>query len=373
MTEDVYQRLARHLDELPAGFPATESGVELRILRRLFSLEEAELALHLNLLAEPVGVVAHRAGLEQEEARDRLYEMSRKGLIYRLYKGEEPQYMAAQFVIGIWEFHVNDLDPELVRDVNEYLPHLMDHKAWKKAPQLRTIPVHVDVPVSHDILPHEEAAALVQDRRRYAVAPCICRKEHRLVGEGCDAPMETCLVFDRAADYYLENGIGREIDLEETLRILRQAEEAGLVLQPSGYKQISNICCCCGDCCQVLLAFKRHPEPANLVSSPFIVAHQPELCSLCGTCVDRCQMDALALSEEGLEVELLKCIGCGLCVTTCPDEALTLERKPEDQQPKVPASQARAYLKLARERGKMGVGDVTMMALRSARDRFSSR
>ncbi|MGM0670463.1 MAG: 4Fe-4S binding protein, partial [Gemmatimonadota bacterium] len=210
---------------------------------------------------------------------------------------------------------------------------------------------------------------------RYAVAPCICRKEHQLVGEGCDRPLETCLVFDRAADYYMENGIGREIDLDETLRILRQADEAGLVLQPSGAQKISNICCCCGDCCQVLLAFKRHPEPASLVSSPFLVAYEPDLCSLCGTCVDRCQMSALDLAEEDDEVsvDLTKCIGCGLCVTTCPDGALTLERKPPDQQPRVPVSQARAYLKLARERGKMGMGDVTLMALRSARDRFSSR
>ncbi len=375
MTEGVFHRLARHLDGLPGGFPATGSGVELRILRRLFTPDEAELALHLTLLAEPVRVVAHRAGLEPPEAAKRLYDMSRKGLIYRLHKGDEPHYMAAQYVIGIWEFHVNDLDPELIRDMNEYLPHLMQPETWRRAPQLRTIPVHAEVPVARDILPHEEAAALVKDRRRYAVAPCICRKEHRMVGEGCDRPLESCLVFDRAADYYVENGLGREIDEEETLRILRQADQAGLVLQPSGYQKISNICCCCGDCCQVLLAFKRHPDPASLVSSPFRVAYDPELCNGCGSCVDRCQMDAITLAGngEGVAVELKRCIGCGLCVTTCPEEALTLVRKPAADQPEVPASQARAYLSLARERGKLGVGEVTLMALRSAKDRLLSR
>ncbi len=34
---DVYVQLARHLNRLPAGFPATASGVEIRILKRLFS------------------------------------------------------------------------------------------------------------------------------------------------------------------------------------------------------------------------------------------------------------------------------------------------------------------------------------------------
>jgi hypothetical protein len=37
MAIDVYEKLAMHLDDLPAGFPRTESGVEIRILRRLFT------------------------------------------------------------------------------------------------------------------------------------------------------------------------------------------------------------------------------------------------------------------------------------------------------------------------------------------------
>ena len=31
MSEDVYRRLAQTLDAIPNGFPATESGVELRL------------------------------------------------------------------------------------------------------------------------------------------------------------------------------------------------------------------------------------------------------------------------------------------------------------------------------------------------------
>ncbi|MBN1814850.1 MAG: 4Fe-4S ferredoxin, partial [Anaerolineae bacterium] len=81
---DVYQKLARHLDDLPGGFPPTESGVELHILRRLFTSEEAELALHLTLLPEEPRVIARRAKLTTEEATRRLEEMARKGLILRL-------------------------------------------------------------------------------------------------------------------------------------------------------------------------------------------------------------------------------------------------------------------------------------------------
>ena len=59
---DVYQQLAQHLDRLPAGYPATEDGVELRILQRLFSAEEAEIALGLTMMPEPAASIAERLG-----------------------------------------------------------------------------------------------------------------------------------------------------------------------------------------------------------------------------------------------------------------------------------------------------------------------
>ena len=64
---DTFQQLARHLDNLPAGFPATESGVELRILKRLFTAEEAEIAVNLTLVPEPASAVAQQLGRDEAE------------------------------------------------------------------------------------------------------------------------------------------------------------------------------------------------------------------------------------------------------------------------------------------------------------------
>ncbi|MGQ9794960.1 hypothetical protein [Desulfosoma sp.] len=119
---NAYERLARHLDRLPAGFPRTESGVELKILQKLFTPQEAQLAVLLSLKPESVEDIAERAQMPPEELALRLEEMARKGLIFRLRKGSEARYMAAQFVIGIWEYHVNALDEELIALVNEYIP-----------------------------------------------------------------------------------------------------------------------------------------------------------------------------------------------------------------------------------------------------------
>jgi len=38
-TQDLYRNLQIHLDQFPIGFPATKSGVELRILKYLFNDE----------------------------------------------------------------------------------------------------------------------------------------------------------------------------------------------------------------------------------------------------------------------------------------------------------------------------------------------
>ena len=108
MGTDVYEKLAKHLDDLPAGFPKTESGVEMRILRRLFTHEDAELALHLTVIPEEPRVIARRARIAVEEAVRRLEAMEQKGLILGIRrKGEPPLYMAQQFVVGFWEAQVN--------------------------------------------------------------------------------------------------------------------------------------------------------------------------------------------------------------------------------------------------------------------------
>jgi len=370
MEQDIYRKLAKHLDNLPGGFPPTDTGVELRILRRLFAPEEAELALHLTLIAEEPSVIARRAKIDPEEAARRLEEMAKKGLIYRIAPPGRPmRYMALQYVIGIWEFHVNDLDVELIRDMKEYFPTLFD-KSWKKGPQLRTIPVGQSITTELEVLSYERAEELVRGQRKFLVAPCICRREHKMVGEGCEKPMETCLLFGTGADYYERNGLGRVIDKEEALEILKKADEAGLVLQPSNARKIVNICCCCGCCCQVLKNLKRYPKPASLVSTPFVATADTDTCEGCGTCVERCQMEALRLEDDCVVLDPDRCIGCGLCVSTCPTESLTLERRPEPDQAEVPRNMMETYIKLGRERGKLGAVNMAQMQIKSKVDRL---
>lgn len=370
---DVYERLAQFLDTLPAGYPKTEDGREVDLLRRLFSPEEAELAQHLTLIAEPPRVIARRVERTEEEVAEQLESMARKGLIYSIHPSDgPPEYMATQYAVGVFEFQVGRLDREIAEETHAYMS-VVPTSFWKQMPQLRTIPVGESIPVESTVMIYEQAENLIRSQEKIRVNPCICRKEKRLLGEGCDKPLETCLVFGNGVDYFERLGVGREIDQEEALSILARAEEAGLVLQPSNTQKASFICCCCGDCCGVLNIAKRHPRPAEILVSPFRAMVDEALCSACGDCEFRCQMEAIGVDNGYAVVNLDRCIGCGLCVTTCPDEAVSLVRKPETEQFPVPRNTTEQYINTLRSRGLVSTGDLIRWQVRSKVDRLLTR
>jgi len=352
MTDDVYHNLAKHLDNLPSGFPSTENGVEIRILKRLFSAEEAGIAVGLKMRQEPASTIARRLGMDEEKIVPVLENMSRKGLVFRKRKKDQFFYMAAQFVIGIWEYHVNSLDEGLIRDFNEYIPYLVKN-GWvkQKTQQLRVVPINLSVTAETNVMPYEQAEEMVRKQSKIVVAPCICRREHNMVGKGCDRPEEVCLVFSTAAFYYEENGLGRPVTQEEALELLKKGIEAGLVIQPSNAKKAANICMCCGCCCQILKNIKLLPEPAKLVHTNYYAQVQVDNCTGCSTCVQRCPMDAVMVDGTA-QVDLNRCIGCGLCVPTCDVDAIRVKRKDKDEQYEPPDTFVHTYVRIAMERKK---------------------
>jgi ferredoxin len=348
---DVYEKLAQHLDSLPTGYPRTESGVELRILKRLFSPEEADIATTLTMMPEPVAGIAARVGIDEAQLADALEEMAQKGLIFRISKKDNTLYSAAQFVIGIWEYHVNSLDEDLIRDVNEYMPDLMKNSWLKtKTKQLRVVPVAQSVSAEMAVMHFEAAEEIINKQSKIVVTNCICRKEQTMIGKGCDKPMEVCLSFGAGAYYYEKNGLGREIDKTEALDLVRKGVEAGLVLQPGNQQKTMNICMCCGCCCGVLKNLKKMDKPAQMVHTNYYAVVDEAACIGCEACVERCQMDAIAVDEIA-GVDLDRCIGCGLCVTDCPTDAMLLRQKEEKDHYIPPKNVFETYMNIAQERG----------------------
>ena len=218
------------------------------------------------------------------------------------------------------------------------------------------------------------STTILGSHQTFAVANCICRQEKRIIGHDCGKPLETCLAFDGGADYFVRTA-ARALHHPRGSRgaSLTEPNAAGLVLQPGNDRTSGNLCMCCGCCCGVLRGAKMHPRPVDMLASPFIAVLDEAMCAGCGTCLERCQMDALDLPNGTVIVDLERCIGCGLCVTTCPSEALSLQRKPEAEQPRVPRNVVELNLRLAQARGKLGPGSMIRMVARSAVDRVVSK
>lgn len=354
---DIYTNLAHYLDSLPAAFPPTKDGLELKILKKLFSEEEAALTLHLTLIGEKAAVIAHRAGLSSSTVSLMLEGMVQKGLIDGSYpEGEPPTYTISQFVIGFYEGQVNRLDAEIIDLVEAYAPIYFEQGPWKKLPQVRTIPVNEAVPICSDVLPYMQVEAILRSKQQIAVRNCICRQEREMLGMSCGKPLETCFSFDAGARDTVKTGKGRMISLEEALGILKDAQAAGLVLQPSNSQNPIFMCACCDCCCGVLRHIKEEPNPGALVANPFIAEFDPSLCIECGSCVEICPMAALTTGDNNaILFQTQRCIGCGLCVSLCPSEALQMVPKPKQAQPKIPKNTTLTYLNIAK---KQGIGKV---------------
>jgi Pyruvate/2-oxoacid:ferredoxin oxidoreductase delta subunit len=332
MPEDVYRELRKGIDELSFGFPETDSGIELAILRKLFSEEDAATWLLLKPRLETSEKIAQRTGQSPEVMAEHLHDMAERGLIYRVRRGDRVRYATIGFMHGIWEFQLATMDREFAAMTAKYMNDEAYRAVLTRATSgfMRTIPVQRSLDATRHVAAFEDASRFLREAETIAVAECICRKSEDLVGRGCDKPREVCFMMGAMGQYYLDRGMAREVGVDEAIKILAKAQEAGLVTQPATSQNPGGMCNCCGDCCVVLQALNQHPRPADAVFSNYFAAVDQEICDGCETCLDRCQTTAISMNEdEHSEIDSSRCIGCGLCVITCPTEALSLVPKPE--------------------------------------------
>ncbi|MEN6472885.1 MAG: 4Fe-4S binding protein [Syntrophaceae bacterium] len=341
---DVYERLRHRLDQMATGYPATPSGVELRILRQLFSPRDAELFISLSPELESAAEISGRLGTDQAALAEHLEDMARRGLLFRLRQDGELRYGPIPFIVGIYEFQVNRLTPTLLKDISEYfLAALAPTFHSRSTPHQRSIPIETHILAERPIAPYDDAVAIIASKERIAVAECLCRKAVRMYGKGCRHPLETCLQFDAYAEYYVDNSMARAISTDEAYAILKRNEQEGLVLQTLNSQNVEAMCACCSCCCGMLIALRLFPAPSREVMSNYVCRVDTDLCTGCGVCMRRCPTGALKLVEGRAHFKPERCIGCGLCVKTCPVQAHQLTRKPSAKLYTPPATVAAAF------------------------------
>lgn len=197
---------------------------------------------------------------------------------------------------------------------------------------IRIIPVNQQILAEDTVLSSQSVEEIIDKFDEIAVGHCFCRQRRALLGEPCQtsSPVENCFTFGKSARHTATQGFARMIDKTEALRIMQEAEASGLVhkaFHPNSRtdRPETSICNCCKDCCDTLRSWREGGFPL-INATRYLSVIDTERCSGCGTCVDRCPMDAIHLDGSGKAVrDSASCFGCGVCARFCPEEAIALQ------------------------------------------------
>ncbi|MFH1001029.1 MAG: 4Fe-4S binding protein [Bacteroidota bacterium] len=327
-----FEKLADRLHQIPNGFPRTESGIELKLLAKLFTEEEAGLAAIMNTEAEPVKLIAQKAGWEERTTFVSLKNMVKKGLVEMDKTHENLVFKIIPFIVGFYERQNARIDKAFAEIFEQYYREAF-HSMMQFEPSVhRIIPVEKSVPVEVGILPYENAGHYIDNAKSWGVLNCICRVQKKLIGDVCEFSYDNCMALSSRPNAFERNDAIKAITREEALQLLGKTEKEGLVHSVSNTKEdVSYICNCCVCCCGLLRSMADYGYENSVAKSDFIAVVDEENCSGCEICESRCQFKAISMVDGICQIKLKQCFGCGICVSTCPEEAIKLIRRDEPE------------------------------------------
>jgi Na+-translocating ferredoxin:NAD+ oxidoreductase subunit B len=261
--------------------------------------------------------------------------MARKGLVMTTTKIEPTFYAPLPWLTGWgdWTAYYGDKETADL-DIAMRLGLRATIKDGKYRRNIfRTVPIYETIPDKNTVAPYDNIREVVGQQESISVADCYCDLNRKLRGESFTEPMERCFLFGFYADYLIENGYGRKVSSEEALEILDRCKDAGLVCNTSDLENPVFICNCT-DYCGANICRSNVPGPwAEYVRlHNYYATVDPDRCTGCESCMNRCHLKAISMNEEGVaNVNEKVCVACGQCVVNCPVEALSLRKRPESE------------------------------------------
>ncbi|MDY6905325.1 MAG: 4Fe-4S binding protein [Thermodesulfobacteriota bacterium] len=356
-----YKALRKHLNKQPVGYPATLTGVERRLLKAMFTVDEARLALYMDWQYKTADTIFEKAGhalqMSGEDVCNMLSVMEKNGAIAAREVDGTWEYALHPLVIGMYEMQLPKFTPTLYLDARKYMVPVFCIEYLSSAiPQTRVVPVEKSVTPEHNTATYDEIRNIIENADSdICIAECICRKAKASLGEPCKVTdrKEACLGLGDFGAQFLRNGSARKITKKEVMEHLDLCEKEGLVIQPSNEMNPEYYCFCCGCCCGILEMMRTVPRPVDFCASNFYAVLDTSACNGCGRCVKRCQMGAITIKDKKAVLNTSRCIGCGLCVTTCKTGSLQLVKKETETVP--PGNmEAKFAAILAGKKGTMG-------------------
>ena len=334
MIAPIYDQVADAVNAR-TGYPCRKCPELLTILEFLFTMEEAELALKMPMSPVSAEALTRDIGGNPKEVERILENMANKALVFTTEIDGVTNYVLIPLLPGTFEVQfmrggTDDHTRELARLFQNYFDAVMEAEAatprgYTSVPFSRVITVEQEIPAGVEIHPFDKVSRYIAESELISIGTCYCRHFGELLGNPCTKPKENCFSFGTQAKFMVERGFNKAVSKEEALRVLKEAEDAGLVHCSSNVSEaITFICNCCSCHCGIMQSVKIADRPNAAASSSFIMTVDEDECIGCGDCVDRCQVEAITMENDIVVRDVERCIGCGLCVSTCLTGALRL-------------------------------------------------
>jgi len=363
MAQEVYKQMLEVMKQRRGAYAGMDIPEFYALVEALFTPQEAAVNNVMSRKPLTAGEIAAEMGKGAEEIESTLETMADKGLCKTFMRDGTRFYQGEPFMPGIFEYQfiagkTAPRDIKIARLIYDY------KKAFKAAgedtrmtfPSARVITVDRTIAAGNTVHTYDQVSTYIRKYEPIAVGTCFCRHAAKLRDEDVhDMPTDVCMWFGEMAEYAIERLGAKQMDREEASRVLDRAEAAGLIhMSRNTTEEINFICNCDRWHCDVVKGVLKQPKPALFFNSGFQPLFDPDLCTACETCIERCPPGALTMGENEIpEVDLDRCFGCAVCATGCPSEAIVMEAKsgfpvpPRDTKELITAMK-KSFLKQAR-------------------------
>lgn len=347
VVDRAYVALRNRLNRLADGLSGNPVETSFDAIMHLWSVEEARAMLEMPLFDLFCAFDwAVSTGRDERECACMLEDLASRGLLYRVRRGGTPYYALIPWAYGLWEFQVGRENTELL-NLGIYGS---EEGTGSRFPIMHTCPVGPEAVEGGTIVAYRDWQAHVRRQSVISIAPCQCRAAEKAQKPeaGDDGhPEEVCFTFGEMAQYWIKNGLGRQVTQQECLDRARAAiEEHGLVPQMYYDRNPEALCLCRPGCCLVLSAVRSSGGQAATMPlmSAYRLHQDPSLCRSCGLCAQRCPMEAIDPADGSGFAAGPTCVACGQCVAVCPAHARLLVPKPASEMTNtLPADMAEGF------------------------------
>ena len=337
MQTDVYKQLFEVMKNRRGPYTGIDIPEFYPLVQELFTPEEARVNNVLPKTPATAKEIAEELGKPEKDVVAILETMADRGLCKTFLKEDIRYYQGEPFIPGIFEYQfmagtATDRDKKIAKLIHAYKEAFNAVKGKTKMtfPLSRVITVNRTIDAGNVVQTYDQVATYIDKYDSIAVGTCYCRHAAALREEDVHGmPMDVCMWFGTMAEYAIERLGAKQMGKEEAMQVLDNAEEAGLVhMSRNTTEDINFICNCDRWHCEAIKGVLKQSKPALFFNSGFQPLFDPELCTACETCIERCPPEALTMGDNDVpEVNLDRCFGCAVCATGCPTEAIAMEAK----------------------------------------------